>query len=195
MVESGALEAGNQTINFISGIFLWLQNAVSVEFLITVLMVLISWIALTINSQVSTTEFEQRLRNVFGPSEGATKTYTKNADERVGVKIKNVYFEERRNLWDLIKRTSWPWQGIEGTAKFNLETKNMRIPDLAAFRKSAPEWASIRECTNEQHDNHYYADLDTTQPDIADAFEREGVYGFEVFFHYFANSTQIEILV
>lgn len=168
---------------------------VAVEILLALVGLLIAWLSLTSTAQEDASTYEQRIRNVFVSPSDRVKTYTNNRDDRIGVTVQNVIFEETKSWPYFFKRAFWPWQGVEGKAKFSVRTKGMVIDDMDDFRNSMPDWGTIAPCTNDAHDNHYYVDLDNTQPDIREAFEREGIYGYQVFFHYFANSAQVTYLV
>lgn len=168
------------------------MGSFTVEIVLSGFALLVAWLSLTNTAREDASSYERRLRNIFVISSGKTKTYTNNKNDEIGVSVDNVVFEEKQSWSYFLKRTFWPWQDVQGTAKFNVRIEGMKIEDMDAFRDSMPGWGEITPCTNDAHENHYYVNLDNSQSDIQDAFDREGIYGYELFFHYFANSGQVE---
>lgn len=154
----------------------------SVEILLSILILMIAWMRVSTANRETAYEFEQRLKQHYG--QGTDKTVINNDEiDDIGIQIKKVFFQESTDLPYLLKRSFWPWQEIDGNTVFDINTQGFIIEELDKFEEKLGEDTVIDECYHENHDDHYTM----TVKGIPDHLHYR-MQSFDIIFYYMANA-------
>lgn len=154
----------------------------SVEVLLSILILMIAWMRVSTANRETAYEFEQRLKDHYG--RGTDVNIINNDEiEEIGVKINQVFFRESSDLTYLLKRSFWPWQEIDGNTVFDINTEGFVIEDINEFEETLGDDTVIDDCRHENHDDHYIM----TVKGVPDHLHYR-MQSFDIIFYYMANA-------
>ncbi|WP_143420916.1 hypothetical protein [Halorubrum halodurans] len=155
----------------------------SVEALLSILILLIAWMRVSTANRETAYEFEQRLKDHYGRGTDV-KTTNNDEIEEIGVTVNQVFFQEASDFTYLLKRSFWPWQEIDGNTIFDINTEGFVIGDIDEFEETLEDNIVLAECRHENHDDHYIL----TVKGVPDHLYYR-IQSFDVIFYYIANAS------
>jgi len=154
----------------------------SVEVLLSILILMIAWMRVSTANRETSYEFEQRLKDHYGRGTDIKVINNDEIDE-IAVKINHVFFQESSDLTYLLRRSFWPWQEINGNTVFDINTEGFVIEDIDEFEETLGDNMVIDECRHENHDDHY---IMTVKGIPEHLYYR--IQSFDIIFYYIANA-------
>lgn len=155
----------------------------SIEALLSILILMIAWMRVSTANRETAYEFEQRLKQHFGKGSD-TKVINNDEMDEISIRINQVFFEESSDLLYLLKRSFWPWQEIAGNTVFDINTEGFTIEDINEFEETLEDNTTLDGCRHEHHDDHYIL----TVKKIPDHLNYR-MQGYDSIFYYMTNAS------